>query len=197
MTAKGETTRAEILDRAAALARVVGLGGVTIGQLATDLGLSKSGLFAHFGSKEALQIAILDRAAEDFVDRVVRPSLARPRGEPRLRELFERWQSWGLGAAAGGCLFVAASAELDDRPGPVRDRLVSQQRDWLDAITQVVRSGQGDGAFRAEVDPAQVAFEIYGLMLSAHHLVRLMGDARGKDQAQAAFDALVDRIRAR
>jgi AcrR family transcriptional regulator len=197
MTARGETTRIEILERATHLARLVGLGGVTIGQLASDLGLSKSGLFAHFGSKEALEIAILDHAAQDFVDRVVRPSLARPRGESRLREIFERWMAWGVGSDAGGCLFVAAAAELDDRPGPVRDRLVAHQRDWLDAIGQVVRSGQADGAFRTDADPAQVAFELHGLLLSAHHLVRLLGDPRGTDLARVAFDALAERLRAR
>jgi AcrR family transcriptional regulator len=196
MSRRGESTRAEILDRATAMARVVGLGGLTIGQLASELQLSKSGLFAHFGSKEALEIAILDHTAESFVDHVVRPALAQPRGEPRLTAAFERWLEWGaFGRSDGGCVFVAASAELDDRPGPVRDCLVGHQRDWLDSLTQIVRSGQVDGQFRADVDPAQVAFELYGILLSTHHVVRLIGDPEGPHRARVAFAGLLSRIR--
>src|SRR6476659_5072689 len=113
MGTKGEDTRHDILVRAAELARIVGLEGVTIGRLAEELRMSKSGLFAHFGSKEALQIAILEHTALAFVDEVMRPALARPRGEPRLRHAFEGWLAWGLGSGPGGCLFVAAAAELD------------------------------------------------------------------------------------
>ena len=195
MSARGETTRTEILDRAVDRARVVGLEGVTIGQLATELGLSKSGLFAHFGSKEALQCAILDHAAADFVDRVVRPALARPRGEERLSTAFERWLDWGLGRGSGGCLFVAATAELDDRPGPVREHLVGHQRDWLDSLAQMVRSGQRDGQLRADADPEQVAFELNGILLSAHEFVRLFGDPTGLSRARAACAAVLARLR--
>src|SRR5262245_46047208 len=119
MTARGDSTRIEILERATTLARSLGLRGVTIGHLAADLKLSKSGLFAHFGSREALEIAILDHAAERFVDDVIRPALAEPRGAPRLGAAFERWLAWS--ETSGGCLFVAAVTEYDDCPGPVRD----------------------------------------------------------------------------
>lgn len=195
MTERGETTRTEILDRAVEHARRVGLSGVTIGQLAADLGLSKSGLFAHFGSREALEVAIVDHAAADFADRVVRPALTQARGEPRLTAAFEGWLAWGAAARGGGCLFVGAAAELDDRPGPARDRLVAAQRDWLDSLAQIVRSGITDGAFRADVSPEQVAFELYGILLSTHLALRLLDDARGVERARVAYRAIVARLR--
>lgn len=195
-TVRGATTRAEILDRATALARVVGLDGVTIGQLATDLSLSKSGLFAHFGSKEALQIAILDHAAGLFAEQVVRPALAAAQGLPRLRASADRWLDWGLPEASGGCLFVAAAAELDDRPGPVRDRLTRHELDWLEALARIVRNGQQAGAVRRDADPDQVAFELYGILLSAHHQVRLVRDPNGEHRARRALDRLIDGLRA-
>ena len=123
-TPKGERTRDAILRHALALATRIGLEGVTIGRLAEDLRISKSGLFAHFGSKESLQIEMLRLAGARMVDEVVRPALAISRGEPRLRALFERWLQWESSPSLpGGCPFVTASFELDDRPGPVREPL--------------------------------------------------------------------------
>ena len=125
---KGDQTRDAILERAVRLASQVGLEGLTIGRLAGALDLSKSGLFAHFASKETLQVQTLERAAERFVEVVLRPALAEPRGEPRLRALFERWLRWPQEVSQpGGCIFVQAAVELDDRPGPARDRLVALQ----------------------------------------------------------------------
>lgn len=192
MVTKGERTRAEIVEHAAVQARIVGLNELSIGQLSKELGLSKSGLFAHFGSKEALQLAIVDHTAHQFVDRVVRPALAEPRGEPRLRAAFERWMGWGVTEEQrGGCLFVAASAELDDRPGPVRDRFVETQRDWLDTLAQIVRSGQADGRFSTAADPDQVAFELHGILLATHQAWRLFRDPAAQRRALAAFDRLI------
>jgi AcrR family transcriptional regulator len=143
---KGEQTRAAILDRAVQLASAVGLEGLTIGRLASEAALSKSGLFAHFASKEALQVQTLERAAERFVEVVVKPGLAARRGEPRVRELFERWLRWPAEVPQpGGCIFVAASAELDDRPGPARDRLAQLQRDWLDVLAGAGSSCRWEG----------------------------------------------------
>src|SRR5262249_47874921 len=160
-------------EHAASLATKVGLEGLTIGRLAEDLGLSKSGLFAHFQSKEALQLAVVEYAAERFIDAAVKPSFTAPRGEPRIRALFEDWLSWPKRSGlTGGCFFVAASVELDDRPGPVRERLVHLQRDWLDTIGQAVRIAIAEGHFRKDVDPAQFAYEMYGLMLITHHCMR-------------------------
>src|SRR5262245_59000560 len=123
---KGQATREAILDHAIDLARRVGVEGLTIGRLAADLELSKSGLFAHFRSKEALQVQVLDWAAERFVATVLRPALAVETGEARIRALFERWLDWER--RPGGCIFVQAAADLDDRDGPARDRLVQLQQ---------------------------------------------------------------------
>ena len=135
-TAKGEQTRETILVHALGLATRIGIEGLTIGRLAEELGMSKSGLFAHFRSKEALQLEMLKLAGARMVDSVVKPALAAPRGEPRVRALFERWLAWERSPSLpGGCPFMAASFELDDRPGPVRDFVVQNLRDWLDTLT--------------------------------------------------------------
>ncbi len=194
---KGSETRQLILERAAQTASRSGLDGLTIGQLAGELGLSKSGLFAHFHSKEALQVQTLRHAAELFVDRVVRPALKAPRGEPRLRALFERWLAWAeADVLKGGCLFVAAATELDDLDGPARDELVRQQRDWLELIANVARTGVGEGHFQAGLDTEQLAHDLHGVMLAYHHARRLLRDPRAPQRARSAFDALVRAARA-
>jgi len=194
---KGEQTRAAILDHAVQLASAVGLEGLTIGRLAGEAALSKSGLFAHFASKEALQVQTLERAAERFVEVVVKPGLAARRGEPRVRELFERWLRWPAEVPQpGGCIFVAASAELDDRPGPARDRLAQLQRDWLDVLAGAVRVARDEGHFRAEVDPEQFAFETYGIMLVTHLASRLLRDRQAVPRARRAFERLLESARA-
>ena len=193
---KGEDTRTAILDRSVALATQVGLEGLTIGRLATELHLSKSGLFAHFRSKEALQIQVLDAAAERFVDEVVKPAVREPRGEPRVRALFDRWLAWTKSnSGPGGCLFVAAAAELDDRPGPVRDRLVALQKGWLEMIAIVFRTGVTEGVFRPDLDPEEFAHDLYSVMLGYHHAFRLMRDPRAEKRAHAAFGRLLSSAR--
>jgi AcrR family transcriptional regulator len=195
---KGEQTREAILDRAVTLASTHGLEGLTIGRLAAELDLSKSGLFAHFRSKEALEARTLERAGERFVEAVLRPALAAPRGEPRLRALFERWLQWPkLVPQPGGCVFVQAAVELDDRPGPARDALVRLQRDWLDALAQAFRSAQDEGHLAAAADPEQLAFELYGIMLSCHHAHRLLRSPDAAARARRAFDSMLDAARAR
>jgi AcrR family transcriptional regulator len=189
---KGAVTRQTILEYAAGVASAAGLEGITIGRLADDLHLSKSGLFAHFRSKEALQIGVLQAAAEHFTVAVVRPALGHPRGRSRLRALFDRWIAWAQdGNAFGGCIFVAAAVELDDRPGPVRDLLVSLQKNWLDCIARVVRTGVGTREFRAKTDPEQMAHDLYGVMLSYHHASRLLQDPQAETRARRAFEALL------
>ena len=193
---KGEDTRTAILDRSVALATQVGLEGLTIGRLATELHLSKSGLFAHFRSKEALQIQVLDAAAERFVDEVVKPAVREPRGEPRIRALFDRWLAWTKSnSGPGGCLFVAAAAELDDRPGPVRDRLVALQKGWLEMIAIVFRTGATEGVFRPDLDPEEFAHDLYSVMLGYHHAFRLMRDPHAEKRAHAAFGRLLSSAR--
>jgi AcrR family transcriptional regulator len=193
---RGASTRQTILQHAAGLASQLGLEGLSIGRLAEDLRLSKSGLFAHFQSKEALQLQVLDFAAARFVDTVVKPTLATPRGEPRVRAAFERWLEWPRKSdLRGGCFFVAASIELDDRPGPVREKLVRLQRDWLDTLAGIVRTAIAEGDFREDVDPEQFAHELYGVMLVGHHAARLLRDPKAGARTRTAFDALVDRAR--
>jgi AcrR family transcriptional regulator len=189
---KGELTRQAILERAVGLASQVGLDGLTIGRLADDLDLSKSGLFAHFRSKEALQVQALTLAAERFTEIVIRPALAAPRGEPRVRALFNRWLEWPRAfPQPGGCLFVAASAELDDKPGPARDLLVRLQKDWLDVIAGAARIAVAEGHFRKGVDPEQFAFDTYGIMLVSHFASRLLRDPRSWERARRAFASLL------
>jgi AcrR family transcriptional regulator len=189
---KGDLTRQAILDRATGLASQVGLGGLTIGALADEMDLSKSGLFAHFRSKEALQIQVLEHGAAAFVEAVVRPALHMPRGEPRIRTLFELWIQWARSSPLpGGCLFVAAATEFDDRPGPVRDRLAQLQREWLSVIATSFAKGVAEGHFGADQDPEQFAQDLYGIMLSLHHYSRLLRDPDAEGRARRAFDALL------
>lgn len=191
---KGEATKEAILDEAARLARTVGLGGMTIGALAARTHLSKSGLYAHFRSKESLQLQLLEHAKARYVAEVITPALTAPRGEPRVRALFDSWLRWD--SAPGGCIFTAAASEVDDQPGPVRDRVVRDQRDWLGTIAEVFRTGIAEGQFRADADPEQFAFELEGVMLSFHLTSRLLGEPRAESRARHAFEELLDAARA-
>jgi AcrR family transcriptional regulator len=189
---KGALTRQAILEHATGLASQIGLEGISIGRLADDLDLSKSGLFAHFQSKEALQIQVLEFAAARFVETVIRLALRAPRGEPRIREAFARWLSWPKRSALpGGCFFVAAAVELDDQDGPVRDRLVELQTEWLGVLAETVRSAIAEGHFRPDVDPDQFAHEMYGVMLAGHHASRLLRDPKAGQRTRAAFESLL------
>ncbi len=190
---KGDETRLAVLDQAVGVARRVGLSGLTIGTLAEQAQLSKSGLFAHFRSKEALQLSVLEHARGGFETAVVRPAVRAPRGEPRVRELFDRWLWWD--SLPGGCPFIAAATEFDDQPGPVRDRLVRDQRDLFDSITTVFRTGISEGQFRPDADADQFAQDFYGVILACHHAIRLLGDERAEDRARRALDALLANAR--
>jgi AcrR family transcriptional regulator len=186
---KGETTRQAILSRAFELATIVGVSGLSIGRLAEETGLSKSGLFAHFGSKEALEVAVVEEASRQFVQEVMVPALQEPRGEPRLRALFARWLRWG--ERPGGCFFVGASTELDDRPGPPRDALVRAQKDWVDELAKATRIAISEGHFRPDCDPDQFAFELYSIMLGAHLFMRFLHEPASRGRTQEAFERLV------
>ncbi len=194
---KGEETRAAILEEAFARASRLGLEGLSIGSLAGEVGMSKSGLFAHFQSKEELQLQVLETAAGLFVDTVVTPALKEPRGEPRLRALFERWMAWeGAPFQPGGCIFIATANELDDRPGPLRERLVGYQRDWLESLATAARITIEEGHFRADVDPEQFAYDLYAVILAYHHFSRLLRDPTAEDRALRAFESLLASCRA-
>jgi len=193
---KGASTRDAVLGHALALASEVGLEGVTIGTLAERANMSKSGLFAHFDSKEALQIAVLDEATTRFVAQVVVPALKQKRGEPRLRALVENWLRWSRAEfMPGGCVFVASIADLDDREGPVRDRLVECQRDWLDTLTTSVRLAIEEGHFR-DLDPAQLAYEFLTVAYGSHLVGRLLRDRNGEKRVRASMDRLFASARA-
>ena len=190
---KGEQTRQTIIDHALKLATQVGYQGLTIGRLADDLNLSKSGLFAHFKSKEELQLEVLRRAADRFIADVVRPALSAPRGEPRLRALFERQIAWERtwDKLPGGCPIVSAAIELDDCPGRARDFLVQSQRDWAETLANAARAAIREGHFRDDLDCEQFAYDFSGIMLAYHHAARLMKDARARERAEASFEALL------
>jgi AcrR family transcriptional regulator len=194
---KGEQTREAILVHALGLATRIGFEGLTIGRLADDLKMSKSGLFAHFRSKEALQLEILRMAGARMVETVVKPALATPRGEPRVRMLFDGWLQWEQSPSLpGGCPFMAASFELDDRPGPVRDFVVQNLRDWMDTMAGAARIAVQEGHFRADLDCEQFAHECQGIGLAFVHASRLMRDPKARVRAQTAFDSLLDASRA-
>ncbi|QNM98473.1 TetR/AcrR family transcriptional regulator [Chitinimonas koreensis] len=189
---KGEATREAILDAAIDLAREVGLSALTIGALAERAGMSKSGLFAHFGAKEELQLAVLRAAQSRFDDEVSRIAFQAPRGLPRLRELFERWLGWAAAQRQpGGCLMIAAASEFDDRPGPVRDFLASQQQGWLLGLGRTVQFAVETGELPADTDTEQFAFELFGLILSTHHHVRLLSDSRFVARARQGLERLI------
>jgi AcrR family transcriptional regulator len=176
----------------------VGLEGLSLGVLASSLELSKSGLFAHFKSKQALQLAVLEEAIEVFAEKVVTPALAQPRGEPRVRALFEGKLSWietnGWGS---GCIFTALAQEYDDRPGPLRDRLVQSQRDWRAVIAKAVALAIRERHFDAEVDPEQFAFELVGIDTAFHQTHKLMRDPTARERARRAYERLVEAARPR
>jgi len=190
---KGERTRDLILNEAIVLASRFGLEGLSIGSLAAQLDLSKSGLFAHFDSKEDLQLQTLKQAQHRFEETVVRPALAIPQGIPRLRVLFANWlDSLAQGdELTGGSLILAASAEYDDRPGAVRDLLIAGQRELRGAIAKAVRLAIGEGRLKPDTDPWQLTFELFGIVLAAHHDLRLLGDPHALDRARAALNRLV------
>jgi AcrR family transcriptional regulator len=204
---KGQRTKREIVSRALSLAGDVGLENVTLGTLASELRLSKSGLFAHFNSKEALQLAVLAEAVERFTASVIRPALEAPRGEPRLAALFERWLAWiddskpepaaEAGRKPGGrCIFMALSQEYDDRPGELHDAVAQSQRDWRAFVTHAAKLAISARHFAADADPEQFAFELVGIGMTYQQTTKLLADPAAERRARAAFEALMARYRA-
>jgi AcrR family transcriptional regulator len=191
---KGEDTRATVLAAALDMASQDGLAGVTIGRLAERVQMSKSGLFAHFASKENLEVAILQEAMDRFIAQVVSPALRERRGEPRVVALFRRWLAWA-DRPPGGCIFRVFITELDDKTGPARDLLVSSQRDWLDTISTAIRIAVDEGHFRPDLDPRQLAFEFYALGCGYHQLSRLFRDGEATARVHAAFERLLQSAR--
>jgi len=193
-TSKGEQTRAAILDAALQIASKLGLEGLTIGSLAEATGMSKSGLFAHFGSREDLQLAVLEHAAQLYGKRVFLPALKIERGLPRLRALFSHWLEWTMSSGLpGGCIMIAAAAEYDDRPGPIRDAVIANQNRGRAISEKAVRLAIEEGHLRADTDPEQIAFEMLAIVLAGHNYRRLLGDKEARKRSLTAFEELISR----
>ena len=191
--AHGERTRLGILDVAVDLASAEGLEGLTIGRLAAEMKMSKSGLFAHFGSKEELQLATVDAARAVFIREVIRPAFETQEGVARLWRLCDIWLSYVRGGVfRGGCFFAAAAAEFDSRPGPVRDRIAEIMKEWLATLRRAVVQAQEAGQLDAQVDAAQLAFEFNALELGANWAFQLYGDRQAFSRAR---DAILERLR--
>ena len=190
---KGEETRQAIVDQALELVSTVGLDKLTIGALAGATGMSKSGLFAHFNSKEQLQIQVLAEARQRFVEIVIAPALQKPRGEARLRAIFESTMKQWEDELPGGCIFHAVSAELDDQPGPARDYLVETQRDYADTLRRAAEIAIEEGQFRKDLDLDQFVFELGSITAAYHHFGRLLGDPEADQRARNMFEGLLAR----
>jgi AcrR family transcriptional regulator len=191
---KGVRTRQSILQVAVNLASMEGLEGLSIGRLADELKMSKSGLFAHFGSREELQLATVETARQTFVEHVIRPSLAGPEGAPRLWALCDAWVRYVEHPVfPGGCFFAAASFEFDSRPGPVRDRIAAVVKQWLATLTRAVEEAIKVGHLKANVDPGQFAFEIKSIGIGAHSDYQLTDDKKAMGKARSI---MLDRLRA-
>ena len=185
---KGQQTRAAILDAALGLASHMGLEGLSIGALAEVTQMSKSGVFAHFGSREELQISVVREYHARFEEEVFYPALREPRGLPRLRALFEHWVKRVSVEIDSGCIYISGAVEFDDRPGPVRDALVSMVRAWHAALERAIRLAVAEGHLQPDTDVMQMLFEVHGLILALHHDARFLRQPGALDRAHRAFD---------
>jgi len=188
---KGEMTRAAILDVALDLASRNDLEGLTIGLLADRMNMSKSGVFAHFGSREDLQIDVLKLYHQRFEQEVFAPSIKEPRGLPRLEAMFERWLKRVSVEIASGCIYISGAVEYDDRPGPIREELVGMVRIWQTALVRCAQQAIDCGDLKPDTDPTQLVFEMYGLVLAVHHDARFLRIPGAVERAHAGFARLV------
>jgi len=191
---KGDDTKLNILEIGLDMASRLGLEAVTIGDLAKTAKMSKSGLFAHFQSKENLQIELLEYAGEMFSRDVIVPALKTKAGIPRIKAVMDNWIRFS-GALTGGCIFVTASSDFKDRPGKVRDFLLEQQVGWIDSLRRIAQSAIKEGDFRSDTDCDQFAFELYSLMLGFHLYATLLDNADTQIRQQAAFETLINTYR--
>ncbi len=192
---KGQQTRAAILDAALGLASHVGLEGLSIGALAEMMQMSKSGVFAHFGSREELQISVVREYHARFEAEVFFPAMEEARGLPRLRALFERWVRRVSVEIDSGCIYISGAVEFDDRPGPVRDALASMVRAWHDAMQRAIHLGVQEGHLAPDTDAHQMLFEMHGLILALHHDARFLRQAGSLERAGRGFEHLLARHR--
>jgi len=188
---KGRQTRAAIVDAALALASQNGIEGLSIGALAEATGMSKSGVFAHFGSREELQISVIREYHDRFEAEVFRPALQEPRGLPRLRAMFDRWLRRVSVEIDSGCIYISGAVEFDDRPGPVRDALVTMVRTWQRALERAIRAAVAEQHLRADTDVGQLLFEVHGLILALHHDARFLRHAGAEARARTGFERVL------
>lgn len=190
-TSKGEETRAAILDAAIQQAGAEGFEALTIGSLASRIGMSKSGLFAHFGSKEELQVAALDEAARRFTESAFGPAMSKPRGLQRLTAVFENWLDWTTRAGLRGCPMMSASSEFDGRPGVMRDAIAGHMQRLNQAVIRNVQMAVESGELKPTIDAEQFAFELFGVIASFYRSRNLFQDDKAHQRALAAFSQLL------
>jgi AcrR family transcriptional regulator len=188
---KGEQTRAAIVAAAVELASRDGLEGLTIGALADRMQMSKSGVFAHFGSREELQIAVLKAYERQFVEEVLVPGLKERRGLPRLRAIFGHWLERTAIEAAKGCIWISGATEYDDRPGAIRDELVAMVRSWQRELVRAIEQAIDGGDLGRGTDPLDLVADLYGVVLVLHHDARLLDSPDARQRAWRAFDRLM------
>ena len=190
---KGQLTKAAIVEAALGLATQIGLEGLSIGALAEVMHMSKSGVFAHFGSREELQISVVREYHARFEEEVFFPALRQPRGLPRLHSMFDNWMNRTSVEIDSGCIYISGAVEFDDRPGPVRDALADSVRTWLAAMHRVVVQATDAGHFHQDTDAHQVVFEIHGLILALHYEARFLKTPGSIARAKTAFAGMLVR----
>jgi AcrR family transcriptional regulator len=189
---KGEQTRTAIVEAALHIAGQDSLETLTIGRLAERMEMSKSGVFAHFGSREELQLAVLKEYERRFVQDVLLPALKEPRGLPRLEAMFHRWVDRVSVEITNGCVFVSGAVEYDDRPGPIRDELVRMVRSWQRELVRAIKQAVEVGHLRDDTDPQQLVFAMHGLVLALHHDARLLHSRDSVSRGRVGFTQLID-----
>jgi AcrR family transcriptional regulator len=192
---KGEMTRAAILDVALQLASRDGLEGLTIGVLADRMNMSKSGVFAHFGSREDLQMEVIKLYHLRFEQEVFYPSIQEPRGLPRLMAMYESWVKRVSVEIASGCIYISGAVEYDDRPGPIREQLVAMVQAWQSALLRCVQQAIDCGDLKADTDAQQMVYEMYGMILALHHDARFLRSPGAIDRARRGFERLIENYR--
>ena len=190
---KGAQTKAAIVDPALRLASQIGLEGLSIGALAEVTQMSKSGVFAHFGSREELQISVVREYFARFERDVFYPAIAAPRGLPRLHALFDNWMIQVAHEIQSGCIFISGAVEFDDRSGPVRDALEQSMKTWLAAVRRAVAMAVSENHLKPDIDPTQLVFEIHGLILALHYEARFIKSPRSMEHAKTGFENLLKR----
>jgi AcrR family transcriptional regulator len=190
---KGQQTKLTIMEAALGLATRIGLEGLSIGLLAEVAHMSKSGVFAHFGSREELQISVIHEYFHRFEQEIFYPALNESRGLPRVQALFANWMKRVAVEIQSGCIFISGAVEFDDRPGPVRDALASSVQTWLNALNRAVVLAKQCGDLRADADEQQIAFEIHGLILALHYEARFLKTPGSIERAHQGFKNILAR----